>query len=91
MDYTTLEVTLADGIATIELNRPDKANAMTLRCGTRSGRRMEWLDDTPAARVGIIAGEGKYFTAGIDLALLAGSANRSATNARAAAAKSCAG
>ena len=31
---------------------------------------MRWLDETPAARVGILCGAGKQFTAGIDLALL---------------------
>jgi enoyl-CoA hydratase len=31
---------------------------------------MEWLDSTPEARVGVITGKGKFFTAGIDLTLL---------------------
>jgi enoyl-CoA hydratase len=33
---------------------------------------MEWLDETPEARVGVLVGRGKYFTSGIDLALLMG-------------------
>jgi enoyl-CoA hydratase len=33
---------------------------------------MEWLDSTPEARVGVITGKGKFFTAGIDLTLLMG-------------------
>ena len=76
MDYTTLEVTLADGIATIALNRPDKANAITLPMWQEIRQAMAWLDATPAARVAIITGNGKYFTAGIDLALLAGIGER---------------
>jgi enoyl-CoA hydratase/carnithine racemase len=33
---------------------------------------MEWLDATPEARVGVLVGRGKYFTSGIDLAMLMG-------------------
>ena len=33
---------------------------------------MRWLDETPEARVGVISGAGKHFTAGIDLDMLAG-------------------
>jgi enoyl-CoA hydratase len=33
---------------------------------------MEWLDSTPEARVGVLVGRGKYFTSGIDLAMLMG-------------------
>jgi enoyl-CoA hydratase/carnithine racemase len=72
MEFTTLELKLADGVASIALNRPDKANAITLPMWQEIRQAMAWLDETPAARVGIITGNGKYFTAGIDLALLAG-------------------
>ena len=64
MQFTTLAVTLADGIATIALNRPDKANAMNLPMWQEIRQAMAWLDETPAARVGIVTGNGKYFTAG---------------------------
>jgi enoyl-CoA hydratase len=36
------------------------------------GQAMEWLDGTPEARVGVIKGRGRYFTSGIDLAMLMG-------------------
>jgi len=29
MNFETLDVALADGVVTVELNRPDKANAMS--------------------------------------------------------------
>lgn len=70
MEFTTLKVELADSIATITLNRPDKANAMSEPMWHEIKAAMEWLDATPEARVGIITGAGKFFTAGIDLALL---------------------
>jgi enoyl-CoA hydratase len=35
-------------------------------------RAFEWIDATPAARVAILEGEGRHFTAGIDLQMMAG-------------------
>jgi enoyl-CoA hydratase/carnithine racemase len=70
--FTTLRLTLTDHVARIELNRPDKANAMELAMWQEIRAAMQWLDATPEARVGIISGAGKHFTAGIDLTLLGG-------------------
>ena len=72
MNFTTLEVTLDAGVATIALNRPDKANAMSEPMWHEIEQAMEWLDTTPEARVGVLAGRGKVFTSGIDLAMLMG-------------------
>jgi enoyl-CoA hydratase/carnithine racemase len=72
MQFSTLEVSLAGGVATIALNRPDKANAITLLMWHEIRQAMQWLDDTAEARVAVITGKGRYFTAGIDLAALAG-------------------
>jgi len=72
MEFTTLDVTLDAGVATIALNRPDKANAMSEPMWYEIEQAMDWLDGTPEARVGVITGKGKFFTAGIDLTLLMG-------------------
>ena len=72
MDFQTLKVDLADQVATIVLNRPEHANAMELRMWTELRDAMRWLDETAGARVGVISGAGKHFTAGIDLGMLAG-------------------
>jgi enoyl-CoA hydratase len=72
MELSTLEVTLDAGVATIALNRPDKANAMSEPMWYEIEQAMDWLDSTPEARVGVITGKGKFFTAGIDLTLLMG-------------------
>jgi enoyl-CoA hydratase len=72
MEFSTLEVSLDAGVATIALNRPDKANAMSEPMWYEIEQAMEWLDSTPEARVGVITGKGKFFTAGIDLTLLMG-------------------
>ncbi len=72
MEFRNLAVTLADGVATIALDRPDKANAITLPMWGEIRQAMRWLDETPEARVGVFTANGRHFTAGIDLASLAG-------------------
>ncbi|WP_372501151.1 crotonase/enoyl-CoA hydratase family protein (plasmid) [Tistrella mobilis] len=69
-DFTTLTVTLENAVARVTLNRPDKANAMNAPMWVELKAAMEWLDETPQARIGIITGAGRFFTAGIDLAML---------------------
>ncbi|MFO1425506.1 MAG: crotonase/enoyl-CoA hydratase family protein [Steroidobacteraceae bacterium] len=72
MNYQTLEVTLAEGVVTVTLNRPDKANAMNLAMWQELRTAFRWVDETPQARVAILAGAGRAFCSGIDLALLGG-------------------
>jgi enoyl-CoA hydratase/carnithine racemase len=68
----TLTITLADHIATVRLNRPDKANAMNWAMWQEIRQAMQWVDETPEARVAILEGEGKHFTSGIDLQMMMG-------------------
>ncbi len=72
LGYQTLTVTLQDQIATIRLNRPEKANAMNLAMWHEIRQAFKWVDATPAARVAILEGEGKFFTSGIDLQMMMG-------------------
>ena len=72
MEFRTLKVALDGPVASIELNRPERANAMELGMWTELRDAMRWLDETAAARVGVISGAGKHFTSGIDLGMLAG-------------------
>lgn len=72
MTYETLTVTQEGAIATVRLNRPDKANAMNLAMWHDIRRAFASLDETPSVRVAILEGEGKHFTAGIDLQMMAG-------------------
>ena len=61
---------LADGIATLTLNRPDKSNAFDQDMWRALREALQWADDTPEARVVLLTGAGKNFCAGIDLAML---------------------
>ncbi len=76
MPYTTLQLALHRGIATITLNRPEKRNAIS----------PEMIDEIPAAlaeveagpaRVLIFTGTGKAFCSGMDLEALRGIATQS--------------
>ena len=69
MKFETLAVSEENGIAHIELNRPDKANAMNGTMWKELKTAFDWLDSS-AARVGVLSARGKNFTAGIDLGLL---------------------
>ncbi len=72
MTYKTLTVTLESHIATVRLNRPEKANAMNADMWSEIRQAFRWVDQTPDARVAILEGEGKLFTAGIDLEMMMG-------------------
>jgi len=72
MPYQRLNVTLEQSVAVVEFNRPGRANALDLPMWHELRDAMRWLDGTPEARVGVLRGAGAQFTAGIDLALLAG-------------------
>jgi enoyl-CoA hydratase len=72
MSYKTLAVALENSVATVTLNRPEKANAMEEAMWHEVRAAMRWADATPDVRCVILNGAGKHFTAGIDLAMLAG-------------------
>ena len=70
MNPTTLNISLVDAVATVELNRPDKANAMNEAMWYEIRDAMRWADTTPEVRVVVLRGAGRHFTSGIDLGML---------------------
>jgi len=70
--YETLELQLEEYVATVCLNRPDKANSMSAQLWEDLQSCFEWLDQEPSVRVVILAGNGKHFCAGLDLSMFAG-------------------
>jgi len=67
MDLKTMEFALADGVATITLNRPDAANALDLRMSQDLLTVASHCDANPAVRAVILTGRGKMFSAGGDI------------------------
>ncbi len=80
--FETLDLTLDGHVAVVNLNRPDKANSMNEAMWRELQLCFEWLDAEPAVRVVILAGHGRHFCAGIDLAMFSGLAGESADPAR---------
>ena len=68
-DYETLDVSVEQKVATVCLNRPDKANSMNLAMWDELQACFEWLDNEPGIRAVVLAGNGKHFCAGLDLAM----------------------
>ncbi len=55
-------------VATLSMNRPDKANGMTPEFWTELPRLLDTLDAEQSIRAVVLTGEGKHFTGGMDLA-----------------------
>ena len=69
---STFFLVLRDGpVATLSMNRPDKANGMTPDFWTELPRLLGLLDSDPSVRAVLLRGEGKHFTGGMDLAAFA--------------------
>ena len=65
MTYETITVDIADNIATITLNRPERMNACSL---DMAGEINDALSSLQGARALIITGTGRGFCSGADLA-----------------------
>lgn len=69
--YETLEVSVENAIAHVQLNRPEKLNAMNEAFWREIPAFFQWADQTPEVRAVIMSANGRHFSAGIDLGLLA--------------------
>ncbi len=66
MNYTTIQLALEGGIATITLNRPEKRNAVSFQLVDELMSAFDEIEKS-SAQVLIITGSGKAFCAGMDL------------------------
>ena len=71
MQFQTLIVDVADNVATITINRPDAANAMSPLCAREFSQAATALESDPSVRAIVITGAGKMFCAGGDLGAFA--------------------
>jgi enoyl-CoA hydratase/carnithine racemase len=62
---------VADGVALITINRPERRNAIDLPTAEAISAALTELDDRDDVTVGVITGEGKVFSAGMDLKVIA--------------------
>ena len=69
MTYKCFDVSIADNIAHIILNRPEKRNAMSAEFWTELPAIIRDIDDNAKARVIVLSSTGPVFSAGIDLSM----------------------
>jgi 2-(1,2-epoxy-1,2-dihydrophenyl)acetyl-CoA isomerase len=67
MEFETIDVTVADGAATVTLNRPQKLNAWNLRLGRELGEALTELGRDAGVRAVLLTGAGRAFSSGADL------------------------
>ena len=70
-DYKAFRVELADKIAHVQINRPEKINAMNADFWKEIVEIFREIEDSDEVRVVVLSGAGKHFSSGIDLMLLA--------------------
>ena len=74
-EYQAFVVELSGNVAHVQINRPEKINAMNAAFWTEIIDIFQWIDETDAVRAVVLSGAGKHFSSGIDLMMLAGVAN----------------
>ena len=67
MGSERIEIGIADGVAHVALDRPDKFNAMDKEMFAAIGDTFRTLGRDPQVRAILLSGKGKHFTAGLDL------------------------
>jgi len=71
MTYETVLFETSDAVATITMNRPDEANALNLTMARELAELSILCDEDPGIRAVVIAGTGRFFSAGGDVASFA--------------------
>ena len=72
MDYEILKLSVAEGIATVTISRPQALNALNSQFFREMDALIAELKDRTDVKVVILTGEGKAFVAGADIAEMAG-------------------
>jgi len=80
MSYQTVLYDVADGIATVTLNRPDKLNAWTRQMQGEVKDAMLQAASDEAVRAIILTGAGRGFCAGADMEVLTAASSGGAVN-----------
>lgn len=69
MKYSTFNLTIENGIAHLQLNRPEELNSMIPAFWREIPEAVKKIDREALARVIVISSTGKHFSAGMDLAV----------------------
>jgi enoyl-CoA hydratase/carnithine racemase len=71
MTEQRVTIAIADGVADVRLNRPDKINALDPAMFEWLAAAIDKLEQTPGLRAVVLSGEGRGFSAGLDMASMA--------------------
>ena len=66
-DYETIRWEVADGVATLTLNRPEQLNGMTNRMVRETYSALSRVADDTNVKVVVLTGAGRFFCPGADL------------------------
>ncbi|GAC1593173.1 MAG: crotonase/enoyl-CoA hydratase family protein [Acidimicrobiales bacterium] len=69
MDFETVIFDVADGVATVTLNRPERMNAYSATLGAELAECMACCDEDDDVRAVVLTGAGRAFCAGADMAV----------------------
>jgi 2-(1,2-epoxy-1,2-dihydrophenyl)acetyl-CoA isomerase len=79
MHYTNIEFSIDNGIARINLARPEFANTISLEMAEELLHAAIACDDDPAVRVVVLGAKGRFFSGGGDVASFAAAGDGAAT------------
>lgn len=68
MSFKTIELAIADGVATLSFNRPDKLNSFTTEMHAEMREALATIQADASVRCLLLTGKGRGFCAGQDLA-----------------------
>ena len=67
MDESDVVISVADGVGTVRLNRPDRGNSVTPKVVAQLGQAVAELAETDGIGAVVLTGTGKVFCAGADV------------------------
>lgn len=68
MNYNTLKLEIDGAVARLTLNRPERANSMTMEMGLDLASAVKAIRAAPGVRALVLTGAGRHFCAGADMA-----------------------
>lgn len=71
-EFEYLALTLINKVLHLELDRPNKANAMSKEMWFEIGKAYDWINNQPDIHVVVLSGKGKQFSSGADINFLLG-------------------
>ena len=77
MNYSCFDVSIANDVAHIVLNRPDKRNSMIHEFWDELPTIVQSIDQNSTARVIVLSSTGPHFTSGLDTSIFGSSVESS--------------